>query len=98
MKIITQLWWITLNKLSLNSLINTLINAVIKYYKHTVQGDYFNLASVSENSILTILKATQGSKAAGLKNIYGRFLKDEAKILSKPVGNLCNLTITSENF
>ena len=28
-------------------------------------GDYFHLASVSENSILTILKVIQVSKAAG---------------------------------
>ena len=41
------------------------INTVVKYYEHMIQG-YFNLASVSENSILTNLKATQVSKAAGL--------------------------------
>ena len=35
------------------------INSVIKYYEHMILGDYFHLASVSENSILTILKATQ---------------------------------------
>ena len=44
------------------------INTVIKYYEHMILGDYFHLASVSENSILTILKATQVSKAAGIDN------------------------------
>ena len=63
-----------------------------------IQGDHFNLASVSENSILTILKATKVSKAAGLDNLSGRFLKDEAKFLSKPISDLCNLSITSEKF
>ena len=74
------------------------INSVIKYYEHTILGDYFHLASVSENSILTILKATQVSKAAGIDNLSGRFLKDGAKVLSKPISHLCNLSITSEKF
>ena len=48
-----------------------------------IQGGHFNFASVFEISILTILKATQVSKAAGLDNLPGRFLKDRAKFLSK---------------
>ena len=63
-----------------------------------IPGDYFNLASVSEKSILTILKATQVSKAAGIDNLSGCFLKDGAKNLSKPISNLYNLSITSEKF
>ena len=74
------------------------INSIIKYYEHMILGDYFHLASVSENSILTILKATQVSKAAGIDNLSGRFLKDGAKVLSKPISDLCNLSITSEKF
>ena len=74
------------------------INSVVKYYEHMILGDYFHLASVSENSILTILKATQVSKAAGIDNLSGRFLKDGAKVLSKPISELCNLSITSEKF
>ena len=56
------------------------INSVIKYYEHMFPSDYLHLTSVSENSILTILKATQVSKAAGIDNISGRFLKDGAKV------------------
>ena len=74
------------------------INSVIKYYEHMILSDYFELASVSENSILTILNATQVSKAAGIGNLSGRFLKDGAKVLSKPIKDLCNLSITSEKF
>ena len=74
------------------------INSVIKYYEHMFLSDYFHLASVSENSILTILKATQVSKAAGIDNLSGLFLKDGAKVLSKPISDLCNLSITSEKF
>ena len=61
-------------------------------------SDYFHLTSVSENSILTILKATQVSKAAGIDNLSRRFLKDGAKVLSKPISDLCNLSITSKKF
>ena len=74
------------------------INSIVKYYEHMILGDYFHLASVSENSILTILKATQVSKAAGIDNLSGRFLKDGAKFLSKLISDLCNLSITSKSF
>ena len=80
----------TLNKYS--------IDTVIKYYEHMIQGSHFNLASVSENSILTILKSTQVSKGAGLDGLSGRFLHDGAKFLAKPVSNLCNLSTNSEKF
>ena len=73
------------------------INTIIKYYEH-IQGSHFNLASVSKNSILTILKSTQVSKAAGLDSLSGCFLKDEVKFLAKPISDLCNLSINSENF
>ena len=45
------------------------INSIIKYYEHMILNDYFHLASVSENSILSISKATQVSKAAGIDNL-----------------------------
>ena len=61
--------------------LNKYFNTVIKYYEHMIQVSHFNLASVSENSILTILKSTQVSKAAGLESLSGWFLKDGAKFL-----------------
>ena len=64
------------------------IKTVIKYYEHIILGDYFNLASVLENSILTILKAFQVLKAASIDNLYGRFLKDGAKVLSSRISDL----------
>ena len=63
-----------------------------------IQGCHFNLTSVSENSVLTILKATQVSKAAGLDNPSGCFLKDAAKYLAKPISDLRNLSINTEKF
>ena len=63
-----------------------------------ILGEYSHLAFVLENSILTISKATQVSKAAGIDNPSGHFLKDGAKVLSKPISDLYNLSITSEKF
>ena len=74
------------------------INTVIKYYEHMIQGSHFNLASVSKNSILTILKSTQVLKAAGLDSLSGHFLNDGVKFLAKPISDLFNLSINSENF
>ena len=63
-----------------------------------IQGCHFNLTSVSENSILNILKATQVSKAADLNNLSRHFLKDGSKFLAKLISDLCNLSIKSEKF
>ena len=63
-----------------------------------ILDDYFHLASVSKNSLLTNLKATQVSKGVGIDNLSGCFLKDGAKVLSKPISDLRNLSITSEKF
>ena len=51
-----------------------------------IQGDQFILVSVSQNSVLTILKLTEASKDS--------FLKDGAKFLGKPICNLCNQNVT----
>ena len=72
------------------------INTIIKYYEQIFLGDLFHLASVSENWNVTIRKATQVSKAAGIYNLFQRFLKDGVKLLSKAINNLYNLSITSE--
>ena len=45
------------------------LNTVFQHYKDIIQSDSFNLSTVSENTILTILKNTSVSKAAGLDNL-----------------------------
>ena len=72
------------------------LNTVFQHYKGIIQTDSFNLATVSENTILNILKNTNVSKAAGLDNLCGKFLKDGAEVLAKP--DLCNLSINSGEF
>ena len=74
------------------------INTLSKYYELMIKSSHFTLASVSENSILTILKSTQVSKAAVLDSLSGHFPKDGAKFLAKPISDLCNLSINSDKF
>ena len=74
------------------------LNVAFQHYKGIIQSDSFNLATVSENTTLTILKNTKVSKAAGLDNLSGRVLKDGAKVLGKLCIDICNLPITSGKF
>ena len=60
--------------------------------------DYFDLASASKKSVLTILKATQVSKAAGINNLSELLLKNGAKFLYKLISDLCSLSVTSKNI
>ena len=74
------------------------LNTAFQHYKNIIRSDCFDLATVSENTILTILKNTKVSKADGLDNLSGRFLKDSAKVLAKPITDICNLSVTSGKF
>ena len=56
--------------------------------------DYFDLASASEKSVLTILKATQ----AGINNLSELLLTNGAKFLSKLISDLCSLSVTSKSI
>ena len=38
------------------------------------------------------------NKAAGLDNLSGKFLKDEATVLAKPISQICNLSIKNSIF
>ena len=74
------------------------MNTVFQHYKGIIQTDSFNLATVSESTILNILENTNVSKAADLDNLSGRFLKDGGEVLGKPITDLSNLSITSGKF
>ena len=74
------------------------LNTVFQYYKGIIQTDSFNLTAVSENTILNILKNTNVSKAAGLDNLSGRFLKDGAEVKAELITDLCNFSVTSGKF
>ena len=68
------------------------------YYESLKIGSDFNLNTVEEQTIENILKEIKPSKAPGIDNITGIFLKDGASVLARPVAQLCNLSISSSSF
>ena len=48
--------------------------------------------------ILTILKGLNPSKADGIDNMPGQFLKDGTDILARPISQLCNFSIKLSSF
>ena len=69
------------------------INYVRQYYKNIKIKVNFNL-----NLTLEVLQFIDISKAAGIDKISGKFLKDGANILAKPIANMCNISISSGLF
>ena len=51
-----------------------------------------------EIDIEKILRSTNIRKAAGIDGLSGRFLKDGSRVLSKPISELCNLSIKLGSF
>ena len=44
--------------------------------------------------MIKLLKNIEVTKAAGIDQISGKFVKDGAEILEKPISELCNLSVT----
>ena len=73
-------------------------NSVIQYYRHFIQTDAFHLTYTTEIDIEKNLRSTNIRKAAGIDDLSGRFLKDGSRVLSKPISELCNLSIKLGSF
>ena len=52
----------------------------------------------TEDIVLKLLKSIDISKAAGVDNLPGRFLRNGAVVLAKPVIEIGNLSIKSKTF
>ena len=52
----------------------------------------FKLLEMSPEKILSILKGLNPSKAAGIDSLSGKFLKDGAQVLGRPMSQLYNLS------
>ena len=74
------------------------IDSIKKCYKNLNIITKFELKPTTEDIILKLLKNIDISKAAGVDNLPGRFLKDGAVILVKPVTEICSLSIKSKIF
>ena len=72
---------------------------VSEFYKNIVsENNNFNLHYTSNEEVIKIIKKIEPSKAAGIDNLSGKFLKDGAEILATPISQICNLSIKSSSF
>ena len=58
----------------------------------------FEFSETSPEKTLNILKGLNPSKAAGIDNLSSKFLKDGTDILTRPISELCNLSIKLNSF
>ena len=74
--------------------------SVSQYYEKSLNlpNSKFQFSPVSQETILKLLKNIDESKAAGLDNLSGKFLKDGASVLAKPISQICNLSIKYSQF
>ena len=67
---------------------------VASYYDYIKFKDLnFEFSETSPEKILNIFKDLNPSRAAGIDNLSGKFLKDGTDILARPISQLCNLSI-----
>ena len=71
---------------------------VSEYYEKLPLSENFKLDSITEGYLFNLLKNVEVTKAAGLDQISGNFLIDGARILAKPISELCNLSMASGSF
>ena len=86
--------YLTISKLPLSPNIFPESKIASYYDNNTVSKDLnFQLSETSPEKILSILKDLNPSKGAGIDNLSGKFLKDGAHVLARPISQLCNLSI-----
>ena len=71
---------------------------VSDYYEKLSLYENFKLDSITEGCLFNILKNAEVTKALGIDQISGKFLKDGAQILAKPISELCNLSMALGSF
>ena len=73
-------------------------NSVQQYYEKNLKCPKSKFNVVSEGTVLKFLQDLAENKAAGLDNLSGKFLKDGATSLGKPISWICNLSINYSIF
>ena len=74
------------------------LESVFLYYSNFAIPELFGIKSTSQEKVFKIMENIGISKASGIDKLPGRFLKDGAKILSKPISEICNLSISHGIF
>ena len=60
-------------------------NIIFQYYSKFIFENLLHLSDTSKNKVFKIMQNMSISKAVGTDNLSGKFLKDEAEILAKPL-------------
>ena len=68
------------------------------YYETLSLSEKFKLDSITEGYLFNVLKHVEVTKAAGVDQISGKFLKDGGPIVAKPICELCNLSMALGSF
>ena len=58
----------------------------------------FDFSNVSVTTVTNILHNMDPSKASGIDNLSGKFIKDGASVLALPIAQICNLSIKTSCF
>ena len=75
------------------------IDSVKKYYeKYNLEGKHFSFSNTTEQTVLKLLNNINPSKAAGLDNLSGKFLKEGSSVLAGPITKIINLSISLSSF
>ena len=76
------------------------ISSVRNYYQNILDllPNKFNFLNVTKDFVPKSLKDMNIDKAAVIDNLSGKFLKDGANILAKPISKMCNLSIKYSVF
>ena len=79
-------------------LLTSITESVFQYYSEFFIEKPFHPSITSQEEVFKIIQNIEISKAAGIDNLSGKFLKDGAEVLAKPLSEICNLSITSRAF
>ena len=75
------------------------MDTVEAYYRNNITSTAsFTLSEIEEIIILNLLKSINPTKAAGIDNVAGKFLKEGASVLATPLTQICNLSIYLSTF
>ena len=72
--------------------------SVAQYHCHLGLTKKIDLLPTEKDYILKVSRDIDTSKAAGIDRLPGRFLKDGANVLAKPITDICNLSVSLNKF
>ena len=74
------------------------INFVSDNYEKRALPENFKLDSTTEDCLFQLLKSAEVTKTAEIDQSLATFLEDGSRILTKPISELCNFSMTLDSF